>query len=231
MNNIDVVIIGHNEGMHIDNMISCIPSEWHIIYVADRCSDDTIPKLRKYSNVNIIDTSTIDLKGRQTSFCRNLGLFFTNKSHDVLFLDGDRYVTSGNIASISGSTTDITLLTLENDGRNNPLFDINAAYGTVYNGFFSCGIFIKRSAIEKITSHELMQNGNGCIPQVFPEFLQNDWGIEDTSLGDLCFDIGLSVSIDKNIRLRGRFTKHNVDSLDVIEKRFQFRSKLSHVKW
>lgn len=231
MKNIDVVIIGHNEGMYIDSMISCIPSEWRIIYVADRCSDDTIPKLRKYSNVNIIDTSTMDLKGRQTSFCRNLGLFFTNKSHDVLFLDGDRYATSDDIASISDSTTDITLLTLENDGRNNPLFDINAAYGTVYNGFFSCGIFIKRSAIEKIASHELMQRCNGCIPQVFPEFLQNDWGIEDTSLGDLCFDIGLSVSIDKNIRLRGGFDKNNVDSLDVIEKRFQFRSKLSHVKW
>ena len=234
---INVVIIGHNEGRSVDKMLSALPSEWKIIYVADRCSDDTICSIKRYSDIhkkdiNVIDTNYlgIPLEGRQTSFCRNLGLSVTDPDSDVLFMDGDRYVVSGDIKTICNSVSDVTLLTLERDGRNSMEFDIQKSYGTVYNGFFSCGMFIKRSAINKITSHSLLSRKNS-IPQLFPEALQGSWGIEDTTLGDICYDLDLSVSLCREVRLRGGFDRNNVDSLDVIEKRFQFRSKLSHVKW
>lgn len=227
---IDIVIIGQNEGPSIDSIINSIPSDHHIIYVADRCVDDTIQKLYKYHNVSVIDTTTLNLSGRQTSLCRNLGLHFTSPNNDVLFLDGDRYITQGDFNSLYNTNTDIQLLLLENDFRTDPRFDLDYAYGTMYNGFFSCGVLFKRNAINIITNHNLLKR-NDSFPQLFPEELQYEWGIEDTSLGDICYDCGLSISLNDSIRLKGQFNKMLVDSIDTIEKRLRFRDKLKNVKW
>ena len=107
--NLNTVIIGHNEGDSVRKIIECLPSDWHIVYVADRCTDNTIELLLEYDNVTIINTSRLNLSGRQTSFCRNLGLYFTESDKDVLFLDGDRYVVSRNIRDILNDNSDITL--------------------------------------------------------------------------------------------------------------------------
>lgn len=235
---VDVVIIGRNEGNSVDKIINCLPSEWDIYYVADRCTDNTIEKLGKYSNVCIIDTTERNLEGRQTSFCRNLGLSYTDPERDVLFLDGDRWIEQGDIRRVvNQAKKDITLLTLaEGDERTSKKFKIEDFYGKVINGFYSCGMIMKRSAIDKVTSHELMKREFKrfvvpyLFPQLFPESLQEDWGIEDTSLGDLCYSIGLSVNVCKTVRLHGKFEKRDLESLDVIEKRFIFRKKLN-VLW
>ena len=44
---IDVVIVGQNEGPYVDDMIQSLPGDWRKVYIADRCTDDTIEKLWK----------------------------------------------------------------------------------------------------------------------------------------------------------------------------------------
>lgn len=225
---IDVVIIGRNEARSVDLVIGSIPSSVNIIYVADRCSDDTISRLKRYNNVTVVDTTSHNLNGRQTSYCRNLGLYHTNPNNDVLFLDGDRYIAFGKFGYLQNANTDITLLRLESDYRNDPTFNIDLAYGTMYNGFYSCGILFKRDTINKLVKHKALTRSG--IPQLFPEYLQSSWGIEDVSLGDICYDAKLSVSLSPDVWLAGKFERRSLDSIDVVLERCHFRDKLN-VKW
>lgn len=236
---IDVVIIGQNEGPSVEKIIKCLPVEWNIFYVADRCTDNTLEQLKMYDNVYPIDTTLHGLEGRQTSYCRNLGLYFTDQEKDVLFLDGDRWISNGDIRSVvNQAETDITLLRIEKDNRDKDYVDDN--YGLVFNGFFSCGIYFKRDAINKIINHKLLKRPlpekkdfyiTNKIPQLFPESLQHNWGIEDTSLGDICYDLGLTVTLNEDIRLHGEFSRLRIDSLDTIEDRFKFRNQLDNIRW
>lgn len=222
-----VVIIGMNEGKYVDQIIQSLPQDWKIYYVADRCTDNTLEKLGKYENVYPIDTTSHKFEGRKTSTCRNLGLSCCPKDDDILFLDGDRYIVQGNIKNeIENTRSDILLLTLETDDiRSKEGYDFSKCYGYIINGFYSCGIWFKREAIRKVQNQPYM---NG---QFFPEFLQELWGVEDTTLGDICYDLGLTAEICKGIRLRGYFEKMEFDNLDPIEQRFSFRQNLSTVKW
>lgn len=218
---VEVVIIGHNEGESVTDMVRSIPSEWHKIYVADRCTDKTLKRLSFAENTAIVDTTPLGLVGRQTSFCRNLGLSECAKDSDVLFLDGDRYVVYGDIKkAVENCDTDILLFRLEDDNRTDQSTKEN--YGRLCNGFFSCGIFFRRSAIDRVMK---FQGG-----QLFNEGLQNDWGIEDISLGDVCYHLGLSVSLCEDVHLHGCFTRFRLDNLDVLERRLRFRNRLN-VKW
>lgn len=223
----EFVIIGHNEGEYVDKMIDSLPNDHNIIYVADRCTDDTLSRLVKYDNVLSIDTSDMGLKGRQTSFCRNFGLSFTNEDSDVMFLDGDRFVTNGSVLDeISNHDTDIILFTLEDDTRlTTEWFSFDKAYGDVLSGFYSCGIFFRREAINRVKANPVMEG------KLFPEFLQDVWGIEDTSLGDVCYSMGLTAELETLVRLRGCFEKLWYDDCNAIERRFRFRDKLPNVKW
>lgn len=221
MRRVEVVIIGQNEGEYALKMISSIPFDWKAHYVADRCTDNTIDDLSIYPTVDLIDTTDMELGGRQTSFCRNLGLSRCDKDSDVLFLDGDRYPVAGSLRNaIESCETDILCLQVFNDMRTPQSFV--KAYGTVNNGFFSCGIFFRREAISAIQQY---QNG-----ELFNTDLQQDWGIEDTSLGDLSYHLALSAALSNKVWLRGGFERNKLDSLDVLEKRFRFRENLS-VKW
>lgn len=218
---VEVVIIGHNEGESVTEMVRSLPSSWHKIYVADRCTDKTLKRLSFAENTAIVDTTPLGLVGRQTSFCRNLGLSETNKDSDVLFLDGDRYVVFGDIKqAVDHCDTDIMLFRLDEDNRTDQSTKEN--YGRLCNGFFSCGIFFKRSAIDRVMK---FQGG-----QLFNEGLQRDWGIEDVSLGDVCYHLGLSVSLCETVHLNGSFTRFRLDNLDVLERRLRFRNRLN-VKW
>lgn len=229
---IDVVIIGHNEGEHIVDMFTSIPGSFNIVYVADRCSDETIWNLCSCARTNrelcdskskpIIINANDDYKGRRTSEMRNLGARYTRPNSDILFLDGDRYPTRGGLLKLNGWHKDIALLLVEEDGREEITDYQRSCYGRVYNGFYSCGIFIKRHAIEKIMR---FQNG-----EIFREDMQSEWGIEDTYLGDACYHLNLSADIYRHCRLRGRFEKMRLDSLDTLEKRLIERNKLN-VRW
>ena len=212
----ELVIIGHNEGKHIEQMYGRtfgLKKNW----VLDRCTDSSEQKLKDLGETYLKTDNA--LVGRQTSYARNLGLKQCNKKSDVLFLDGDRYPIMGDLRDLEKSETDITLLRLEEDFRNN--IETQKRYGTVESGFFSCGIFFRRDAINKIVDFQ---------GSLFNVDLQTKWGIEDTSLGDVCYHLGLSVSLNEVIRLRGKFEKIYLDDFDTMRERFRFREKLN-VKW
>lgn len=218
---IDIVIIGQNEGEHIVNMYNslCVyPYSRH--WVLDRCSDNSVLQLRTFGEKYICIPN--NLEGRQTSLARNLGLVLCDSHNDVLFLDGDRYITQGSLLHLEESTTDISLLLVENDFRENVDFKFADWYGRVNNFFYSCGIFLKRNAINVITD---FQNG-----ELFATDMQDVWGIEDTYLGDVCYHLGLTATLYKECRLRGGFDKAQLDSIHVLERRLRKRDALN-VLW
>lgn len=221
---IEVVVIGRNESASVDNMMESLPKNWKIYYVADRCTDNTLGKLGKYENVRPIDTSLMGLKGRQTSFCRNLGLSYTNPESDVLFLDGDRYIVAGKLEEALNNNYDITLLPLVDDYRLNGFFRFSENYGKLHSGFNSGGIFFKRSAIREVQNQPYM---NG---QFFPEFLQDEWGAEDSGLGDICYSLGLTAEITDKVRIKGPYSNTLIGS-NVLRKRIDFRKNLKNIKW
>lgn len=216
---ISVVIIGKDEGDSVKAMIESLPRDWNIYYVADRCVDNTLTLLDSYSNVFPIDTTNHNFEGRRTSTCRNMGLFSCPEGDDVLFLDGDRYIVEGNIReAIDKATSDILLFKLEEDNRTKESF--NQSYrGDFINGFYSCGIFFRRRAINSILTSPYN------FGELFPEFLQDVWGIEDTSLGDLCYHLGLKAELCETVRLNGFFEKTAYGSIKDIARRLKFREQ------
>lgn len=183
-------------------------------------------KLKKYPEVLTIDTTPLNLEGRQISFVKNLGISYTSPTSDILVIDGDRYVVKGDIKGVlENAEKDVTLLTLSKDSRLDHSFDIQKTYGKFWNNFIGCGLFFKREALEKIKSHPVL---NG---QIYPEELQIYWGIEDGGLGDVCYDLGLTIELRKDINLRGRFERTWYDSPQVLTYRFSFRNKLKNILW
>lgn len=212
-----VVIIGQNEGSSVEMMLSSLLHlEADRIWIADRCSDDTVEKLARYGE-KVIQTDP-DLRGRQTSYSRNLGLSFC-EGDDVLFLDGDRYIVLGDLNSLNSWDKDICLLPIQEDFR--PMDEFANIYGRVHNGFYSCGIFFKKEALSKILK---FQNG-----ELFRKDIQTAWGIEDIYLGDVCYHLGLTCDINKNIILHGKFENIHV-GVDNMRKRFHLRERLN-VRW
>ena len=216
----EIVIIGQNEGEHIQCMYNSLKAyPYRRIWVLDRCTDNSEELLRTLGE-EFIKTPD-ELEGRKTSFARNLGLKACSSTADVLFLDGDRYPVSGSICELEEWKEDIALLTLSEDFRNN-VTDYSVHYGAVMNGFYSCGLFMRRSAIDKVME---FQQG-----ELFSTSMQNVWGIEDTYLGDVCYHLGLTADIYSGVRLRGTFDRLHLSSLDVLEQRFRARERLC-VKW
>ena len=216
INMINVVVIGHNEGAYVEDVVKSIGSSDNIIYVADRCTDST-KKICSKLGVRCIQTPHI-WEGRKTSSSRNLGLSLCDKTSDVLFLDGDRCLVDGSIIDIE-NTSDIVCLPLKDDFRTKTHFE--ESFGYVLSGFYSCGIFFKRKAIDVITRFQ---------GELFPTSVEQVWGIEDTCLGDVCYHLNLSAELSEKVKLRGSFSRRQVDSLDVIEMRLRFREHLN-VKW
>ena len=217
---IDVVIIGQNEGTHVVNMYNSLRQyPYSRFWILDRCTDNSESTLRELGEKFI--TTPTNLVGRQTSFARNLGLSLCDSKNDILFLDGDRYVTHGTLKPLENAKTDVSLLLLDDDYRDY-IMDFDSHYGGVTNFFYSCGIFFKREAINKVLD---FQNG-----ELFCTDIQDVWGIEDTYLGDVCYHLGLTTAICKECRLRGSFDKRNLDSIHVLERRFRKRDKLN-VLW
>lgn len=211
-----IVIIGRNEGEFIEPMIESTKG-YDRVWVADRCSDDTVKKLEKYGEKFI--KTPIYLFGRQTSYARNLGLSKTDKNSDVLFLDGDRFIEEGSLDGLENTKNDISLLKITDDSRGDePYSDF---YGCVNNRFYSCGIFFKRDAINKVLG---FQNG-----ELFDTSVQSMWGIEDTYLGDVCYHLRLTADYFNNCKLHGVIVNNNIGSDNMI-LRFNKRQKLN-VKW
>lgn len=209
---IEVVIIGQNEYASMEKMLASLsPYGFKRIWVLDRCTDESESFLMEHNEFYV--KTPADLVGRQTSYSRNLGLSFTGKDSDVLFLDGDRYITKGNLFHLDEEKTDISLLMLERDNREN-IKDYSECYGQWINFFFSNGILIRRSAINTI-----LENNNN---ELFSLDKQNSWGIEDTCLGDLCYHLGLTCDIYRGCRQSGGFTNNEIDR-ESMKKRILYK--------
>lgn len=223
---IEVVIIGKNEGSNVDNMIRSISrDQWKIHYVADRCTDDTIERLNTYEGVNIIDTASLGWEGRQVGRARNLGYSNVDINSDVIFLDGDRYVVKGDIQEEIErfSSYDIILFPLINDlRRHKPLWELKK-YGRLYNGFYSCGLYIKRKALNLISQ---FQDG-----QIFDNELGELWGVEDLYLGDVCYHLGLKAHLSCSVFLNGDFSDSPIFEIPIENwnLRLEKRKKLNTI--
>ena len=218
---VEIVIIGQNEGEHIEAMYKSLHEyPYARFWVLDRCTDDSENRLIELGERYIKTPG--NLMGRQTGFARNCGLSHCNNESDVLFLDGDRYPVSGTLSLLEKQGTDISLLLLERDFRDVFTEKYRSIYGGVNNLFYSPGIFLKRKAINKTLE---FQNG-----ELFSTEMQDDWGIEDTYLGDVCYHLRLTADFYKECRLHGEFSRKNLESLNVLEKRFRKR-ELLNVRW
>lgn len=229
----NVVVITQNQAGCIPEMVSRLREAGldRITYVLDNCSDGSAEVCDELG-VAYIETPRRD-GGRKTSTARNLGYLEACRGFgkdDTLFLDGDRYPVSGDISAIAVSSTDITLLRLEDDSRI-PLRDNQGTYGMVYNGFYSCGIMIKSTAIDKIRSFYDERANDYYDSVVFPTPIERYWGVEDTHLGDICYHLGLTCSITDQVTLNGKFDKGYLDSLEALEARFVLREKLDTKDW
>jgi hypothetical protein len=217
---IEIVIIGQNEGEHIQNMYNALKKyPYRRTWVLDRCTDDSVTQLISLGE-RFIKTPE-SLEGRQTSFARNLGLSICSTTSDVLFLDGDRYPVGGSLGNLEAWNKDIALFLLENDWRGNEDFN-EFYYGHVLSHFYSCGIFLKRDAINKVLE---FQNG-----ELFSTELQQWWGIEDTYLGDVCYHLELTCDICRDFILQGGFDKRTLESINVLKIRLKKRDGLN-VLW
>lgn len=207
-----IVVISQNQSDYIIKMIDSLADyKRDILYVLDRCTDNS-KLLLTALNINYIETDN-NLQGRQTSTARNLGAsIFPND--DILFLDGDRYIINGDIITLSNIKEDIALLRLEHDNRP---ADINISYGQVYNCFYSAGIFIKNHVIKQIINK---------YNELFPTWIQEHWGLEDCTLGDICYDMNFTATYYNNCLLHGTFEKVYLDDIHYLIPRLQFRDKL-----
>jgi len=213
---IDIVIIGQNEGASVQKMYESLQGyPYNRYWVLDRSTDDSARQLLRLKEHFICTPSS--LCGRQTSFARNLGLAMCDPQHDVLFLDGDRYVVQGDLRVLEQTETDISLLMVEDDFREGQIFADR--YGRVDNLFYSCGLCMKRQAIQSVLE---FQRG-----ELFSTEMQDEWGIEDTYLGDVCYHLNLTASLCSDIRLHGSFTTQQLSSVTVLERRLRKRENLN----
>lgn len=215
MNNINIVIIGQNEGGSIESMLSSLSRyNYRRVWVLDRCTDNSEEVLKSANEFYV--TTPNNLVGRQTSFARNLGVSYCDKESDIIFLDGDRYIIEGDLELAASSFyKDATYFMLEKDVRTEEIF--KESYGGIYNKCYSCGLYLKRQVIDKLLE---------IYGEIFPEELQMHWGIEDTGLGDRLYYNGFSAELTSLIKLRGQLSKLELDDITHLIPRLKFREEL-----
>lgn len=217
----NIVIIGQNEEASINSMLASLikyfPNDKRI-WVLDRSKDDS-KKILKSKGEFFVCTPN-KWNGRKVSSTRNLGLKHCDNNEDVLFLDGDRFFTKCENTNFKSFKTDIVLLLVEDDERDDPKWftKYNQIYGHLHNGFYSCGLFIKRNAINKILSFQGM---------LFDTSIEKYWGVEDVHLGDVCYHLKLTACIHDSARLNGHFDKDKKIPLDAWRARVKKRLPLN----
>ena len=214
VSDVDIVIIGHNEGASIKLMLDslkCFFPCYRRIWVLDRCTDNS-EKMLKALGEEYYKTPFWWF-GRKTSSARNFGLSKTDNTHDVIFVDGDRHFVS--VTNMNTFTNDIELFTIEDDSRL-ILKDYQDVYGTFNNGFYSNGLYMKRSAINKIIEFQ---------GELFDTSLQSEWGVEDLSLGDVAHYLNLTCDLRTDIVQKGGYDSNKSPSAKMQIKRLKAAKK------
>lgn len=224
------IAIGRNEAPHIRPLVGAIGRD-RTMLVLDRPSGSGDEAEAALSGAAYIVNRSGE--GRLTSTVRDLGYCAARAlwgADDALFLDMDRYPVTGNLDGLGASGADVECLFLEDDMRVNDAGEPVVFPGEVHSGFFSCGLWFRKEALEAIESFYASDMASWGGSVVFPRPVERFWGVEDTLLGDVCFHLGLSIAPYGGCRLRGGFDKTRVDTLDAVEARFRLRDKLD-VRW
>lgn len=200
-----VIIITHTETIdEVRQTINSITNDCDgVVLVCDR-NKPVSCLCREFDNVISFNINE-GKSGRFTSTARNFGLsiiesFWKPQNNDmIIYMDGDRKLVRGTLNDIQGDY-DIELIKLENDYRNE--ISYQERYGDISNGFNSNGLIFKYSAIKKLKE---------TFGFVFPEEVQDVWGIEDRCLGDMCFHCELTAEYS-NIIQYGGYDKTELDN-------------------
>lgn len=196
----NIVIIGQNEYENMPKMLESLKKTFpndKRIWVLDRSTDQSKEYLSANNEKYVCTPKSWE--GRRVSSARNFGLAFTDNDSDVLFLDGDRYIVSGSF-SPKRVKKDILLFMVQKDERDDPKWfkKYSQIYGHLHNGFYSCGLFMKRKAINEVLKFQ---------GELFDTEIEQFWGVEDVHLGDVCFHLGLTCDINRKMILYGHFDK------------------------
>lgn len=207
----EIIVITRNQVDIIEKTILFL-EKYNPLYVLDRTYDGSAKILREHK-CRFVRTP-FWWTGRRTSSSRNYGLKFCNPKSDVIFLDGDRFPVEGDLYDIENK--DILLFKMsENDFRTEKR--VTCRYGKANNLFYSCGLFMKRSIIDKIVDR---------FGELFPTSVENGWGSEDLMLGDICAYMGIKYHLSDRIVLNGKLESKYVDH-KMLVRRFKIREKLN----
>lgn len=221
-NGIDVVIISKNQCDSLKTMLETLKFDLpnaNRIFVLDRCTDGSKEFLES-NNEFFIERE--DAIGFCAGSARNLGLKYTDPSHDVLFLDGDRIPHNLSHERIIQMLHyfDISMIKNEHDIRNwfVNVPSININMDKFNNNVWSSAILLKRSSIDAISS--IVGEGN-----VFDPIFDGHWGCEDEYVGDIAKYFGMTVGGFPNfIYVEGTTTDANCTTpsyIQQVEKRKQ----------
>ena len=222
--NKNIVIIGQNEFLDMPRMLESLKTLFPAdkrIWVLDRSTDFSKQFLNAMQEEVVCTPS--EWEGRKVSSARNLGLSYCDADSDVMFLDGDRYIVSG-YDDFNTYDKDILLFKVERDERDDPRWfvDYQDIYGKIHNGFYSCGLFMKREAINKVIDYQ---------GELFSTDIEQYWGVEDVHLGDVCYSLGLTCDFNRRIRLHGNFDNSKKIPQEAWKVRIRKRLELDNVKW
>ena len=221
---LNIIIIGHNERESMPKMLESLKRTFpraKRIWVLDRCDDGSEEYIDSQGEIYIRTPNSWE--GRRVSSARNLGLSFADKDADILFLDGDRYIVEGKNDFLR-KKKDIVLLKVEKDERDDDKWftKYSQVYGHIHNAFYSCGIFFKRSAVDKVLEYQ---------GEFFDTSIEQYWGVEDVHLGDVCFNLGLTCCIHDKFRLHGQFDNSKKIPMDAWKARIRKRLTLDNIIW
>ena len=189
-----VQIITQNQSAYIESMIEATKN-FERIWVADRCIDDTVDKLRSMNENVIINTEG---EGFLAGRMRDKGLdYVLDKEYDVVvMLDGDRvpFNLTNELIEKEMEKGDASLGFCETDGRKT-CYDL--IHSQPYNKMFTCGVIIKTKFLKRVRKLKIMEGR--CFHKNFDEV----YGNEDIFLGICLFSIGAKV-IAGDLMLKGR---------------------------
>lgn len=201
MYKIAVLIIGKNEGESINNMIDSLQNlSADRFWVLDRCTDDSISRLKYESHVIINKEGEGFLAGKM----RDLGLneILKYDYETIIMLDGDRVPSGLTNEEIQNSmeVLDMALIATKEDHRSR-WDDLDTPYSiskSPIHSTISCGLIVKRFFLDKIRNISYMKN------RCFHPDLDGTWGCEDYVFGALvlvcCGIIGYSTA-----KVHGKF--------------------------
>lgn len=202
--NFKVVVLIKDQIGNIQKFLD-IFREDDIVFVLDRPSVDELKV--KSPKRHIINTYG---SGFMAGHCRNLGEQYWQvnaPSADICFFDGDRYPPNAYIFQAIGNFIkhyDIILWGVKNDSRLKAMaksffYENNRSFlehpKNISNIFYSCGFYIKRTAIDDIKK---ISEGH-----LFHPAFNGHWGNEDRFMGNCALKLGLKYIFDFDTVLNG----------------------------